>query len=113
MANILLINPSWRQTYKNILSSFVLLFSSALSLATITTYAKKNSHRVSTTDISFRNFIPKIILSSAKKITQIYLSIDLLLLAGTVLLKAFISCHVGIAAIFSRGIMLIFLMKFI
>lgn len=67
MANILLINPSWRPTYKNILSSFGLPFFPVLSLATIAAQAKKDGHRVDIIDLSFRDFIPDLVLDSVKK----------------------------------------------
>ena len=67
MANILLINPSWRPTYKNILSSFGLPFFPVLSLATIAAQAKKNGHKVDIIDLSFRDFIPDLVLDSVKK----------------------------------------------
>lgn len=67
MANILLINPSWRPTCKDILSFFNLLFFSVLSLATIAAQTKKSGHRASILDISSKNFIPVIVFSSVKK----------------------------------------------
>lgn len=67
MANILLINLSWRPTCKNILSSFGLPFFPVLSLATIAAQAKKNGHRVDIIDLSFRDFIPDLVLYSVKK----------------------------------------------
>jgi len=41
MSKILLVNPSWRPTYKNVLSSFGLPFFPVMSLATIAAQAKK------------------------------------------------------------------------
>ena len=67
MANILLINPSWRPTYKNILLSFGLPFFPVLSLATIAAQTKRNSHRVVILVLSFRDFIQALALSSVKK----------------------------------------------
>ena len=67
MADILLINPSWRPTYKNILSSFGLPFFPVLSLATIAAQARKDGHRVDILDLSFRDFIPHLVLDFVKK----------------------------------------------
>lgn len=67
MAKILLVNPSWRPTYKNILSSFGLPFFPVLSLATIATQAKKNGHKVEILDLSFREYDPDMVLKRVKE----------------------------------------------
>ncbi len=66
MANILLINPSWRPTYRNILSFIVLPFFPAPTLAAIAAQAKKNGKKINITDFSFRDFVPALVLSSVK-----------------------------------------------
>jgi len=67
MAEILLINPSWRPTYKNILGSIGLPFFPVLSLATIAAQARKDGHKVEILDLSFRDFNPHDILNHVKK----------------------------------------------
>lgn len=67
MAKILLVNPSWRPTYKNILSSFGLPFFPVLSLATIAAQAQKKGHRVEILDLAFREYDPDIVLNRVKE----------------------------------------------
>lgn len=52
-----------------------------MSLATIAAEAKKNGHRVDIIDLSFRDFIPNLILNSVKKDAY-----DIIGFAGTTLL---------------------------
>lgn len=67
MAKILLVNPSWRPTYKNILSSIGLPFFPVLSLATIAAQAKKNGHKVEILDLAYRDYDPSIVLNRVKE----------------------------------------------
>lgn len=69
MAKILLINPSWRPTYKNILGSLGVPFFPVLSLATIAAQAKKNGHKVDIIDLSYRDYDPCFILNRVKEIS--------------------------------------------
>lgn len=67
MARILLVNPSWRPTYKNILSSIGLPFFPVLSLATIAAQARKNGHKVEILDLAYRDYDPNIVLNRVKE----------------------------------------------
>lgn len=67
MSKILLVNPSWRPTYKNVLSSFGLPFFPVMSLATIAAQAKKNGHKVDILDLSYKDFEPDTVLDRVKK----------------------------------------------
>lgn len=67
MANILLVNPSWRPTYTNVLSSFGLPFFPVLSLATIAAQAKNNGHKVDILDLSYREYNPDLVLDRVAK----------------------------------------------
>ncbi len=65
MANILLINSSWRPAYKNILS--LLVFQPVSNLATIAERAKKNSHKINITNLSFWKITLTFVLNTVKK----------------------------------------------
>ena len=67
MSKILLINPSWRPTYKNLLNSFGIPFFPVLSLAAIASQAKANGHKVEIMDLSFRDYNPDSILDNVKR----------------------------------------------
>lgn len=68
MAEILLINPSWRPMYKNTLSGSVgLHFFPVLSLATIAAQAKKNGHKVEILDLAYRDYDPSIVLNRVRE----------------------------------------------
>lgn len=67
MAKILLVNPSWRPTYRNVLSSFGIPFFPVMSLATIAAQAKKNGHNVEILDLSYRDYDPNIVLNRVKE----------------------------------------------
>lgn len=67
MAKILLINPSWRPTYKNILGSIGVPFFPVLSLATIAAKPKLNGHKVDILDLSFRDYEQSMVLDRVMK----------------------------------------------
>lgn len=67
MSKILLVNPSWRPTYKNILGSLGVPFFPVLSLATIAAQAEKSGHKVDIMDLSFRDYNPDIVLNRVKE----------------------------------------------
>jgi anaerobic magnesium-protoporphyrin IX monomethyl ester cyclase len=61
MAKILLINPSWRPTYKNILGSIGVPFFPVLGLSTIAAEPKNKGHKVEILDLSYREYNPDLV----------------------------------------------------
>ena len=61
MAKILLINPSWRPTYKNILGSIGVPFFPVLGLSTIAAEPKNKGHKVEILDLSYREYSPDLV----------------------------------------------------
>lgn len=67
MANILLINPSWKPTYTKPVHELSTPFFPVLSLATIAAHARNLGHKVTIQDLCFRGYDPAIVMDEVKR----------------------------------------------